>query len=149
MSLNFVLAYLPDTTPEILDAAGGAPLSFDAASSMESPGPAVAASGSDTLLVDPTMLFLDPPHFAQEAGATIVALAGVSDHYVLQVVGERPRLRVYAEGELVEDDGDPIASEYILEDVEDPEDAHLGLFCEVAGIEQEDLFALEWRLLSA
>lgn len=147
MSFNFVLALLPDTAPETLNTADESPLSFDEASSMERSSPSITANGPDTLLVDPAMQFLDVPSFAQEAGATIVALAGVSDHYVIHVTGDHPRLRVFSEGEIVEDDGDPIPSEALLDETDDPETAHLDLFCDLAGIEQEDLFRFEWRPL--
>ena len=148
MSLNFALGYLPDTALETLSDPGSGSLSFDEASSMDAAGPSATASGEDCLVVDPTMRLLDSPHFALDAGATVVALAGISDNYVLEVLGEQTRLRVFSEGELVEDDGDPIAAETILDDFDDPEDAHIALFCEVAGIEQEDLFKLRWYPLA-
>lgn len=148
MSLNFAVAVLPNTDSAALASEASAGLSFDEASGTAHPGPAVAQHGPHTLVVDPTMQILATPTFVERASAAIVGLSGVSDVYVLQVLGETPRLRVLAEGEVVEDEGSPLEAESVLAEHDFPEDGHLALFCRIAGLDESELNRLEWRPLA-
>ncbi|QIK62154.1 hypothetical protein G7068_02265 [Leucobacter viscericola] len=148
MSYNFALAFIPNTAPSMIGASSSAVASFDEASSSTKEGPSAAAHGPHTLLVDPTMLMLDVPPFTPVPGTVIVTLSGASDTYVISVHYDNPRLRVFSEHELQEDDGEPLPAEAVFNEIEDPEDAHLEFFCRIAGITPSDLWKLGWAPLA-
>lgn len=143
MSFNLALALLPHTTPAAIGATGAASLSFDEATGASAQGAAAAAIGPHTIVVDPTMQL---PEGASEPtfGTLVVDLAGTADVYVVRAWNASPRLRVLAARELAEDQGDPLPHESVLNEIEDPEDAHLDFFCRAAGLTVEQLFALQW-----
>ncbi|MGY5766494.1 hypothetical protein ACXET9_15000 [Brachybacterium sp. DNPG3] len=154
MSLNVMLGFVPRTAPAALGAVLGAPLDFWEASGLAATGPSAAQVGEHTLLVDRTADVLSLPGLAAGApdGTVLVTIGGTADVFALEVLGTRPRLRVLLERELVQDEGDPLPVETILggggdgADI-DPEDAHIALFCALAGIEPAELFELVWHPL--
>lgn len=143
MSFNFALAFLPNTTPSTVGESSPATISFDEASSSTMEGPSAAALGPHTLLVDPTMQILEPS-FVPTSGTTVVVLSGVADTYMIKVLGNNPRFRVFSEYEVVEDEGVPVPVESVFDEIEDPEDAHLEFFCRVSGVTLNDLWKLDW-----
>lgn len=144
MSMNFALGLAPDTTvPSAADT-----LSFGEAASSMSGQPAAAQHGPHTLLIDPTMQMLEYS-LPGIPDALLVTIAGVADTYVVQTFGNPGRLRVFSEGAVIEEQGDPLPTESILSMGADPEDAHLDFFCQAAGITPEALFALRWSPLTA
>lgn len=146
MSYNLALILLPRTDPAALGASPSRVTTFDEASSSEVLGPSAAAVGDHTVVCDPTMTMFELPAHPV-AGTAIVELAGVADTYTLRVFGESPRFRVVAEGEVVEDQGVAVPAEQGLEEIDDPEDAHLELFCRLAGLARAELWELVWAPL--
>lgn len=147
MSFNFALAFLPHTTPSMLGESSHAAISFDEASTSSMRGASSAACGPHTLLVDPTMQILDTS-FVSTSGTTTVLLSGVADTYVVRIDGDSPRLRVFSQYEVAEEEGVPVPAESVFEEIDDPEDAHLEFFCRMAGITVNELWTLDWTPLA-
>lgn len=126
MSWNMSLSVLPDTDLAVLGPRGQAMTLDDAASAMSLGG---AQVGAHVVLVDP---FYGEAAQAAAAHARVqlytVSLSGVSDTYAIEARGPVERLRVSSYGEVVEDEGAPLAAEVALEGHEFDEDAHLAVF---------------------
>ena len=141
MSFNIALAYLPHTDLTGAGSTLGEQLSFSDATSGLSEGPSAAQFGEHAIIVDPTAMLLQAP----PGNATIVGLFGTSDTYFLQSTTSQPRLLVYSEGEVVEDEGEPLEAEALLERENSMEDGFLAIFQRISGAGWEQLEALEWR----
>ena len=148
MSWNFTLVAIPRTSPDELGATDAAETSFDEASSSTARCPSAAAVGETTLVVDPTMTTFELPA-EPVPGTVVVEISGVSDTYTFRVLGEAPRFRVVSAGEIVEDEGEPVPAESDLDGDGLTEDAHLELFCRLAGISERDLWDSSWAPLAA
>lgn len=141
MSFNMALAFLPHTDLAGMGFAPGAAVSFTEASSGAADGPSAAQFGLHALIVDPTAMLLQAP----PANATVVGIFGTSDTYFLQTTTAEPRLLVHAEGEVVENEGEPLEAEELLQTAESTEDGFIAMFQRVSGATWEQLDALEWR----
>ena len=133
MSLNATLVFVPDAP---LPALHGSPTSFDEVTTT-----AAARFGSHAVFVGDEARELDLP-----GGSVIVTIGGTADVFVVEVPSEG-RLRVYSEGEVVEDEGTALAEETVFNEIADPEDAHIELVCRLAGITPSQLWDAEWFAL--
>lgn len=144
MSFNLTFMMIPDTsladTPSIRTAPEA--VSYEEATSIEMGAPCAVQAGPHTLVVDTTM-GLEAPASPKD-GTTVIMVSGVSDTYSIEVHGDMPRYRVESAGEIVEDEGEPHPAESALDEVEFSEDAHIEMFCRIAGITQGELWELEW-----
>ena len=141
MSFNIALAFLPHTDLAATGSTLGEQLDFSEATSGLSEGPSAAQYGEHAIIVDPTAMLLQAP----PANATIIGLFGTSDTYFLQRTTSQARLLVISEGEIVEDEGEALAAETLLESEDSTEDGFLAIFERVSGAGWEQLEALEWR----
>lgn len=134
MSINITIVFAPDTAVESIPGIAGAPMSFD-----ELASPLGAAQfGSHALLVGD-----DARELALPDGSVIVTLGGTADVYAVEAPSAG-RLRVYSQGEIVEDEGDPSTVESVFDEIEDPEDAHIEFVCRLVGITPRELWGAEW-----
>lgn len=84
--------------------------------------------GAITLLVDPTNMIFEPS-FTPMPSPVTVSLSRVADTYVIQTFDTDSHFRVFAEGEITEDQGMPLPAESVLNERNDPKDTHLDFFC--------------------
>jgi hypothetical protein len=80
--------------------------------------------------------------------AYVVTFSGVADTYVVQAVGPVERLLVHSAGEVLEDEGAPLAEESALVGVDDPEDAHVAVLEALLAVTFDDLWDVELVTLS-
>lgn len=128
MSFTTTLAVVRDTTLDELGVTDPTPLTFDVVSSSRAEHLAGTQVGPHVLVVDPFLGELVVPA-AERLGRQVhvVMLGGVSDTYVLQSHGTVERLLVLQDGEVVEDRGERLPAEAVLDGQDDREDGFLAL----------------------
>ncbi len=132
MSWNISLSVLPDTALTSLAPEGEA-LSFGEAT--ERFALVGAQLGDRVVLIDP-FYGTAAQVAAQHVGAQLytVSLGGTASTYAIEAHGPVSRLRVVSEGEIAEDQGEPLPAESALAGHDfDEEDAHLAVFEALAG----------------
>lgn len=128
MSFTTTLAVLRDTTLDELGVTDPTPSTFDVVSSSRAEQLAGTQVGPHVLAVDPRLGELAVPAAARLGRQVhVVMLGGVSDTYVLQSHGPVERLLVLQDGEVVEDRGERLPAEAVLDGQDDREDAFLAL----------------------
>lgn len=125
MSWNISFSVLPDTDLAALNPEGPA-LSFDTATDAYQ---LVGAQVGDRVMIIDPFYGTAARIVAQHVGAQLytVSLGGASDTYAIEALGPVSRLRVLSDGEVVEDQGDPLPAESALAGHEDDEDAHFAV----------------------
>lgn len=141
MSYNFSLGILPETNLDALPIVDDAPRSFDDAAAGGAFDLVGAQVGPHVVLVDP--LYGDgAKSLANGLGRQVyvVSFGGVADTYAIEAAGGLERLRAQTAGELVQDQGAPLAAEAALGGHAFPEDAHVAVFEALLGADLAGVF---------
>lgn len=135
MSFTMCLAVIHDTTLAELPVRDGSAVSFESATrSSADVALAAAQIGPHVVAVDPLYGELVSSVVAGLGRQVVlVMLGGVADTYVIEARGPVTRLLVRSAGEVVQDEGDPLAAEEWLDRVDDVEEAHLAVVEAVMG----------------
>lgn len=133
MSYNMTLAVVRDTVLAEIGIDDHTPTSFDVATGSAETRLMGAQVGRHVVVADAQLGARVVP-LATVLGRQVyvVTLSGVSSTYVLEAHGPTTRLLVHAEGEVVEDQGEPLPAEALLAGADDLEDAHLALVTALA-----------------
>jgi hypothetical protein len=127
MSFKTCLVVIRDTTLDELPVRDRTALSFESVSSSAA-GVTLAAAqiGPHVVLVDPLYgELVSSVAAARGRQVVLIMLGGVADTYVIEARGPVTRLLVRSAGQVVQDEGRPLAAEEWLDWVDDREGARL------------------------
>ena len=139
------MAFVPNVTTSDFGSLADDPISFDEA--IASPKVSVAQVGSHVLVASLGDLWEAPVLRKKPEGAVWIYID--EDSAELSTFGEHERNRQLDEGEVVSDEGKPLAVETVFDEISDPATSHLELLCRLAGITRDDLrHRLDWYTLT-
>ncbi|MFV0372874.1 hypothetical protein [Microbacterium sp.] len=150
MGVNIALSVIEGTTLAEVGVEDSTPMPFDEAEhSMDVMGTQV---GDRVVLID-SIGGQASKELAEALGRQVytVVVSSVSDTYVWEARGGEERLRVLMDGEIAEDQGEPLDVEEVFDEVDGSDDGfvdherqHLELFNRVAGVSLSDLWDVEF-----
>jgi len=146
MSLSCVMAFVPNTATAAFGSLAASPRSFEDALGARASEVFVAQVGLHVLVVSPGNLWDAPVLREEPDGAVVVIFSG--DILELSTLGTRSRVRQFAYGKVVDEEGEPLGVELVFDQFDDPETGHLEVLCRLAGITRNGLRTLDWYALT-